>query len=202
MRLIATTIQQVPPTPTTKPWNQRIVLGCWAAKYIPLCQKYLPTYPITHIGFSIPYARKFLTPTFPNVSFNMLQKILVGPFGASFLRDAKKEGRPVFTWTVNEVGWMRWCIGREVDGVITDDPRLFLEVCEGWKGEMVEEGKGGKVVGGRNGKGDGVRVRDYAVVVGIHVLAFFFGLLFRWRNPFGEVGRVDGGKMKRGKIAL
>ncbi|KAL2058728.1 hypothetical protein ABVK25_000019 [Lepraria finkii] len=41
MRLIAHTISSVPPSPY-KPWNQRIVLGCWAAKFIPLCSKHLP----------------------------------------------------------------------------------------------------------------------------------------------------------------
>jgi hypothetical protein len=28
---------------------------------------------------------------------------------------------------------MEWCIRKGVDGVITDDPRLFREVCERWE---------------------------------------------------------------------
>lgn len=79
------------------------------------------------------YARQFFK--VPNVSFNMLQKTLVGPLGSRFLRDAKAAGRPVYLWTVNDEEWMEWSIKKDVDGVITDDPKLFLEVCDRWKGK-------------------------------------------------------------------
>ena len=32
-------------------------------------------------------------------------------------------------WTVNAEERMEWCIRRELDGVITDDPAVFLDVC-------------------------------------------------------------------------
>lgn len=202
MRLIASTIDSVPIPSGYKPWNERILLGCWAAKYIPLCQTYLPSYPITHIGFSISYARTFLTPTLPNVSFNMLQKVLVGPFGSKFLRDVRRANRPILTWTVNEVQWMRWCIGKGVDGVITDDPKLFLEVGKEYLEDeaAVVEGKGKR-------KGNSLGVRDYMGVVGIHLLVMMFGWLFWWRNPPVGVGKEKESKLKergmrRGRIAL
>ncbi|KAL9632586.1 MAG: hypothetical protein Q9164_005227, partial [Protoblastenia rupestris] len=126
IRLISSTIASTAPSPR-RAWNKRIVLGCWAAKFIPLCAHYLPTYPITHIGFSIPYARQFLT--IPNISFNMLQKSLIAPIiGPRFLKDAKAKGRPVYDWTVNDESMMRWSIKQGLDGVITDDPKRFLEV--------------------------------------------------------------------------
>lgn len=28
---------------------------------------------------------------------------------------------------------MKWCIARGLDGVITDDPKRFLEVCDEWE---------------------------------------------------------------------
>ncbi|KFY25912.1 hypothetical protein V493_04376 [Pseudogymnoascus sp. VKM F-4281 (FW-2241)] len=127
MRLISETIAQAKPS---TPWKERIVLGCWATKYLPLCSKYLPGFPITHIGFSISYARQFLK--VPNVSFNMLQKIMVGPWGDQFLAECKALNRPVFLWTVNEEKWMKWCISKGVDGVITDDPKKYLEVADGY----------------------------------------------------------------------
>ncbi|OCL06425.1 tubulin-domain-containing protein [Glonium stellatum] len=86
MRLIGETIRRVPPSPN-RPWHERIVLGCWAAKYLPLCDDYLPGFPITHIGFSISYARHFLK--FPNVSFNLLQAVLMTPWGCAFIKKAK-----------------------------------------------------------------------------------------------------------------
>ena len=65
----------------------------------------------------------------------MLQKTLVGPIGSIFIRDVKKAGRSIFLWTVNEEHWMQWSIKKEVDGVITDDPKKYLEVCRNYNGE-------------------------------------------------------------------
>ena len=131
MKLIASTIKSV--ATDRSPWKGRIVLGVWALKFLPLCANYLPGFPITHIGFSTCYARQFLN--IPNVSFNMLQKVLLGPIGANFIKDVKAEGRPLFVWTVNERNMMKWSVQKEVDGVITDDPKKFNEVCEGWSDE-------------------------------------------------------------------
>jgi glycerophosphoryl diester phosphodiesterase len=125
MALIARTIKSV--QAGARPWQDRIVLGIWAAKFLPLCTKHMPGFPISHIGFSTYYARQFLE--VPGVSFNMLQKVLFGPIGARFIRDVKKANRPLFVWTVNEANLMKWSIQKEVDGVITDDPKLFNQVC-------------------------------------------------------------------------
>ncbi|KAL9042147.1 MAG: hypothetical protein Q9214_003871, partial [Letrouitia sp. 1 TL-2023] len=130
MRLIAQTIHDVPPHPA-KPWAKRIVLGCWAAKFFPLCAHHLPAFPIAHIGFSGSYARQFIP--LPNISFNILQKTVFGPGGRRLLRDVKAAGRPIYFWTVNGESMMRWSIAKEADGVITDDPKRFLEVCDEWE---------------------------------------------------------------------
>ncbi|KAJ9156681.1 PLC-like phosphodiesterase [Pleurostoma richardsiae] len=130
--LIAKIAEAIASVPALRPWNQRIILGCWTASYVKTCLQHLPGFPLTHIGWSLCYARQFLR--VPNVSFNMLQKILVGPRGARFLADARAAGRPVYAWTVDEPEWMEWSIRTGVDGVVTDDPKLFLEVCDRWKG--------------------------------------------------------------------
>ncbi|KAL8708669.1 MAG: hypothetical protein Q9220_006494 [cf. Caloplaca sp. 1 TL-2023] len=57
----------------------------------------------------------------------MLQHSLFGPGGTRFIRDAKAAGRPIFHWTVNQDDLMRWSIRQGADGVITDDPKRFLE---------------------------------------------------------------------------
>lgn len=93
------------------------------AKILPLYAKQLPGFPITHIGVSTLYARQFLK--VPCVSFNMLQQIMVGPCGSSFLRDLRKANRSIFLWTVNEEKAMKWSIRKGVDGVITGKFMLF-----------------------------------------------------------------------------
>lgn len=139
MRLIASTLSATPPSPNQKDWKSRILLGIWAAKYLPLAQKYLPGYAVTHIGFSVSYARHFFT--VPNVSFNMMLPVLIAPGGKRFLRDAMvREKRQVYAWTVNEEDKMEWCIRRKLDGVITDDPEKFLGVCEGFDEAGEREG--------------------------------------------------------------
>lgn len=131
MKFIASTLASVPSP--SRPWSDRVVLGIWAAKFLPLCQRYLPGYPVSHIGFSTCYARQFLP--VPNVSFNMLQKVLLGPIGARFIRDVKKHDRPLFAWTVNDSNLMKWSIQKELDGVITDDPKRFNKICDEWEFE-------------------------------------------------------------------
>lgn len=126
MRLIAETLASV--HYGTRPWQSRVVLGIWAAKYLSLCVKYLPSYPVAYIGLSTCYARQFLK--VPNVGFNMFAKSLFGPIGSRFLRDVQAAKRPLYLWTVNERNVMKWSIVKHVDGVITDDPKLFNDVCE------------------------------------------------------------------------
>lgn len=66
----------------------------------------------------------------PNVAINMRQESLFGLGGPAFRERCQAEGRPLYAWTVNKKSWMEWCIGAKVDCVITDDPKLYLEVCE------------------------------------------------------------------------
>jgi len=132
IKLIASTISEVKPS---SPWNGRVVLGVWTMEYVPLCQKYLPDYTIAHIGYSLSTARKFLK--IPGVSFNMLQVALLGPCGSKFIRKVRAAGRSLFVWTVNTDVMMKWCIRKEVDGVISDNPKRFLEICKSYGGEKV-----------------------------------------------------------------
>lgn len=139
MRLIADALKSVPldagesDNTNKNPWRKRVVLGIWAASYLPLCVKYLPDYPVAYIGFSTVYASKFLS--IPNIGFNMMYKVLLGPIGEAFIRKVQRANRPLFLWTVNEDNVMRWSIQKGVDGVITDDPLRFNEICDSWTGQ-------------------------------------------------------------------
>ncbi|KAF1983955.1 tubulin-domain-containing protein [Aulographum hederae CBS 113979] len=173
MRLIGETVRQVIPSPE-RAWKDRVVLGCWAAKYLPLCEDYLPGFPVTHIGFSTSYARQFFD--IPNVSFNMLLPILMTPFGRSFLCKAKKLHRPVYAWTVNSDKRMRWCLKKGIDGVCTDDPKRFLELSEEWDGDRSWEWRG---------------TMDVLDVLRVNLFAFVFALLFR---PSREIITIQAGQ--------
>lgn len=67
----------------------------------------------------------------------MFQKIMIGPFGEAFLRDVRKAKRSIFLWTVNDEESMKWSIYKGVDGVISDNPKKFLEVCKNYQGEKI-----------------------------------------------------------------
>ncbi|KAM3066800.1 hypothetical protein ACMFMG_011869 [Clarireedia jacksonii] len=173
IRLIGEAIRGVE---ANRPWNQRILLGCWTAEYLPLCTKHLPDFPIAHIGFSLTYARQFLPVS--NVHFNMLRQIMVGPYGSKFLSDTRKAKRSMFIWTVNEEKWMRWSIRKEVDGVITDDPKKYLEVCDDY--DSAES------------KRVGFSFKDWMLIIWFNLLAMLFSWLFRCRHGF----KVDQRKVR------
>ena len=175
MRLIGETIHSVRPSPS-RPWHNRIVLGCWAAKYLPLCSRYLPGFPVSHIGFSTLVASYFFT--VPNVSFNMQQDVLMTPWGRCFIRKAQRQQRPIYAWTVDDESKMRWDIRQGLDAVITDDPKLFLQVRRGW----------------HEGMKDGMSVRTWLEVVRINFFALIYTVLFRFM--FGSGGAKSQAKVK------
>lgn len=128
MRLIASTLASVP-SQKSAPWNNRVVLGIWATKYLPPAQRHLPGFPMMHIAFSAVYARQFFDVA--NIGFNIMFYALLMPGGKSFLRDAQdKYKRKVLSWTINGEDNMKWCIRRGLDGVVTDEVELYLDVAE------------------------------------------------------------------------
>ncbi|KID68744.1 Transcriptional activator protein acu-15, partial [Metarhizium hybridum] len=190
---ISSAIAQVP---ASRPWQGRIVLGCWNASVLKASRRTLPDYPVAHIGFSLSYARHFLP--IPNVGFNMAFHTLVRPYqGRRFMRDVRAARRPLYAWTVNHPRWMRWCIERNVrggggsvvDGVVTDDPGLYLDVCRRYEDD-VDAG----VLGRDDSSSVGQTVALAVDIVKRHVLA----KLFFWyrRHVQGKLDDLDG-KTKR-----
>ncbi|CAN8105701.1 unnamed protein product [Discula destructiva] len=154
-------------------WQHRIVLGCWTARHVALCHAHLPGFAVAWIGVTLPLAREYLA--VPNVALNMRQEPLFGVGGRRFMEEVRADGtRPLFAWTVNSVAWMRWAIGVRLDAVITDDPKLFLEVCEGAKGS-----------GESDASAVGVRGYLYSLVIPVLVklLTSTFGYYKRVGGP-------------------
>lgn len=137
MRLIASTLSSTPSQPSA-PWKQRIVLGLWAAKYLPPAQEHLPGFPMMHIAFSTTYARQFFE--VDNVGFNMMFYALLMPGGKSFLRDAQQVyHRKMLSWTINSEENMKWCIRRGLDGVVTDEVEKYLALAENFDDDEESE---------------------------------------------------------------
>lgn len=75
---------------------------------------------------------------------------------------------------------MRWSISKEVDGVITDDPKKYLEVCDDY--DSAES------------KFVGFSFIDWMSIIWLNLLAMLFSWLFRCRYGF----RVDQTKVREG----
>ena len=74
---------------------------------------------------------------------------------------------------------MRWSIDRGVDGVITDDPKRFLEIGEEWERGSREMGR--------------MTWHQWALMVWVNFLVLVFGIVFRWKYP----GRKPGEQVRR-----
>ncbi|EQL33157.1 glycerophosphoryl diester phosphodiesterase, variant 3 [Blastomyces dermatitidis ER-3] len=169
MRALADLLRSTAIRPEHKPWNERIILGCWTAKYLILSHTHLPTYPVCLISFSLSYARQFLRLRVPHVIFNLKLEALMGPGGARFLADAQAAGQHVFAWTVNEEALMRWCVRHGLDGVVTDDVEVLRRVCEGERARCYGEGIG---------RGDGITMRQRVNVFVTAVVLYLAGSVF------------------------
>lgn len=86
----------------------------------------------------------------------------------------------MFVWTVNEEQWMRWSIKKGVDGVVTDDPKKYLDVCEEYDSA--------------NPKNVAFGIKDWMLIIWFNLLAMLFSWLFRYRYGF----TIDKKKVREG----
>ncbi|KAK3308985.1 PLC-like phosphodiesterase [Chaetomium strumarium] len=137
---IARAIASVAPGEGCRPWRERVV-----ENYVHLARTHLPSFPLAYIGFSLVYAKRFLSDAHPDVHFNLFQPVLVGPLGARFRREVRRRGRRLFVWTVNDEQWMRWSCRKGVDGVVTDEVGRFADVRDGFhRAYSSSDGGGGQ----------------------------------------------------------
>ncbi|KAI0164244.1 PLC-like phosphodiesterase [Hypoxylon sp. FL1284] len=137
--LMQRTAETIASVPGIRPWSERILPCCWTAEYVKLAQELLPGYRISHVGFSTAYARA-LADSVPGLGVSVTAQGLAMPvLGSRFMRDMRRMRRPTYAWTVNDEDWMRWAVRHRLAGVITDDPRLFREVCRRMREEEGED---------------------------------------------------------------
>ncbi|KAI0124126.1 PLC-like phosphodiesterase [Xylariales sp. AK1849] len=132
---LAAAIASVPAT--SRPWNKRIILGAWDAEWVRACFKHLPEFPVALTTPSPAYASAMLA--VPDLHFSLLNYSFATRRGNQFLLKAKNHARMVFSWSDNAEEWMALSIRNEVNGVITDNPKRFIELCDEWKYEAVRE---------------------------------------------------------------
>lgn len=162
--------------PTQNPPSYLLVLTSKQTEYVKLTQSLLPNFPIAHVGVSTEYARA-LADNISGLRISLLAHALATPVvGKRFVRRMRRTGHPVYAWTVNDEDWMRWAIGARLDGVITDDPKLFLDVCRRVAAEEEDAAGGGKKEGSGGGNGGEVvtPVRRRARMTAVP------GRLFNW----------------------
>lgn len=94
----------------------------------------------------------------------------MAPLGSRFIKKAHEANRSVYAWTVLEEKHMRWCIEKQIDGVIADDPKKFLEVCKDWEKEP---------------KSVRWTVREWLYILRLQFLIGIYYCLFRWRMGSG-----------------
>ncbi|KAF8476096.1 PLC-like phosphodiesterase [Kalaharituber pfeilii] len=167
-------------------WEGRVVLGIWALSYVSLCEQYLPGFPITHIGICTTYARQFLK--IPGVSFNMYHAVLANRCGLKFVEDARKAGREVYSWTINDESLMKWSIHHQLAGVCVDDVGEYFRVCREYK-----SGENSKHFWGWKKE---LQLRGFAF------LGWLFTFLLRWKYCGGLKGVKGERKMLEQHLQL
>lgn len=75
----------------------------------------------------------------PNLNFNLFNYSFSTARGSRFLAQAKQRSRLTFSWSDNKDQWMALGIRNGVDGVITDDPKRFKDLCDQWTSEEVRK---------------------------------------------------------------
>lgn len=104
----------------------RIYLGLWHTKYIPWADLLLPEVPRMHIGGSPSIARSLFWCHVQG--FSMSFASLMTSEGQTFVRDAKAAGKLVTVWTVNDPAEMIHVVRWGLDGILTDQTALYLDL--------------------------------------------------------------------------
>lgn len=92
----------------------------------------------------------------------------------------------MFAWTVNEEDMMKWCIKNGMDGVLTDDPTKFLEVCEDWE----------------RGKRDfQISWGQWLMILWINSMVLLFGAIFWWKHGGMGKSKKESEKCANGNVS-
>ncbi|PVG03663.1 hypothetical protein CPB86DRAFT_853102 [Serendipita vermifera] len=110
----------------------RILLGLWHPCFIVPAKTHLPYLTLSHIGLSLEIAREYFWESCE--VFSMLFQTLATAEGERFRRDAEKAGKHIMVWTVNDPLQMMEAVRWKVAVILTDKPKVWLELREQLKG--------------------------------------------------------------------
>ncbi|PRP80310.1 aqualysin 1 [Planoprotostelium fungivorum] len=126
----------------------RIVLGLWHPKFIRAAKKHLYYTRLSHIGFSVRFARRWFWDDCESFSIHFAALITSG--GKEFMDDCRSAGKKMMSWTVNTRQEMITSTKWRLQAVMTDDyknlARLQHDVSHDW--EKVKR----EITGWPNGK--------------------------------------------------
>lgn len=127
--LMAKIIQEYPDYESVL--SPRLILGLWHPLFIPPANKYLPSLTKFHIGLSLHIARKYFWDSMDG--FSIAFPMLTSADGQKFLRDCKRSGKEVMTWTVNEKQDMRVAKTWGIEWLITDRVLTAVQARDEWE---------------------------------------------------------------------
>ncbi|KAI0797104.1 PLC-like phosphodiesterase [Abortiporus biennis] len=104
----------------------RILLGLWHPTFLPQAKKHLPYCRRSYIGADVPMARKYFWDSVD--VFSMSFGSLTGYEGEKFRKDCKAGGKKIMVWTVNDPQFMVEAARWDVDVILTDVPKTWLNL--------------------------------------------------------------------------
>ncbi|KDQ64217.1 hypothetical protein JAAARDRAFT_27842 [Jaapia argillacea MUCL 33604] len=104
----------------------RILLGLWHPRFIAPAKAHLPYLRRSYIGGSPAIAKKYFWDSCD--AFSIAFVALTTPDGEKFRRECKSAGKKILVWTVNKPEHMMEAVRWEVDAILTDVTKIWLDM--------------------------------------------------------------------------
>ncbi|KZT29367.1 PLC-like phosphodiesterase [Neolentinus lepideus HHB14362 ss-1] len=104
----------------------RILLGLWHPRFLRPAETILPNLKRSYIGVSPYIARKYFWESCD--AFSIHFSILASWDGEKFRKEAQAAGKKILVWTVNEPKHMMECVRWNVDAILTDYTKVWLDL--------------------------------------------------------------------------
>jgi hypothetical protein len=104
----------------------RLVLGLWHPRFIAFAQTRLPYCRRSYIGISPYIARKYFWNDVE--AFSIAFTALTTADGQRFMKECKQAGKQLLVWTVNQPDHMMEAVRWEVDVILTDCTKTWLDL--------------------------------------------------------------------------
>ncbi|KAF4601277.1 hypothetical protein EYR38_005929 [Pleurotus pulmonarius] len=104
----------------------RILLGLWHPRFLPAAKSHLSYCRRSYIGCDTTVARKYFWADCD--AFSMHFDSLTSGDGEKFRKECKAAGKQLMVWTVNEPHYMMEAVRWEVDAILTDTTKTWLDM--------------------------------------------------------------------------